>query len=122
MKARRHREHLLARASRASRRPPHGADRKREKTLAPDPALIRTQTPYVRERLAARGIHLDIEADLADDAAPRETCAEAERLRGERTTVARAVAALDPGDPVAEKLVPGLPRRVAEPAPPSSPA
>ena len=69
-----------------------------------DPALIRTQTPYVRERLAARGIHLDLEAYLADDAALREARAEAEKLRGQRKTIARAVAALGPDDPAAGRL------------------
>ena len=69
-----------------------------------DPALIRTQTPYVRERMAARGIHPDLDAYLADDAALREVSAEAERLRGERKAIARAVAALGPDDPDAGKL------------------
>jgi len=58
----------------------------------------------VRERLAARGIHPDIDAYLADDAALRETCAEAEQVRGERKAVARAVAALGPDHADAEKL------------------
>ena len=69
-----------------------------------DPVLIRTKTPHVRERLAARGIHPDFEAYLADDAALRETRAEAEELRAERKAIARAVAALGPDDPAAEGL------------------
>ncbi|MBR7830413.1 serine--tRNA ligase [Actinospica sp. MGRD01-02] len=69
-----------------------------------DPALIRTETPYVRERLAARGIQPDFEAYLADDAGLHETRAEVEQLRAERKTIARAVAALDPDDPAAGRL------------------
>jgi seryl-tRNA synthetase len=69
-----------------------------------DPVLIRTQTPYVRERLAARGIHPDLEAYLADDAALREARTETENLRAQRTAIARTVAALGPEDPEAGKL------------------
>lgn len=69
-----------------------------------DPVLIRTQTPYVRERLAARGIHPDLEAYLADDAALREARAETENVRAQRNAIARAVAALGPQDPEGGKL------------------
>jgi seryl-tRNA synthetase len=72
--------------------------------LVLDPALIRTDTPYVRERLAARGVAPDLDAYLADDAALRDVRAEAETLRGERKAIARAVAAIGPNDPDAGKL------------------
>lgn len=69
-----------------------------------DPAVIRTQTSYVRERLAARGIHPDLDTYLADDAALRETRAHAEQLRAERKSIARAIANLDHADPATVRL------------------
>lgn len=69
-----------------------------------DPHVIRTQTPYVRERLAARGIHPDFEAYLAHDAALRAARTRADGLRAERNRRARAFAALEPGDPAAAKI------------------